>query len=55
MIDKEKCRKWCNVILELMEATKALTDNEAEYIMQNLKIGFAELKLEELLKKEENK
>lgn len=48
MLDKIKCKDWCNAMFALIGLTKGLSDDEAEYIMQNLKIEFAKLKIEEL-------
>ncbi len=53
MINKDKCRKWCNVMLDLISATKDLSDDEAEYIIQSLNIAFAKQKIEELEAKDE--
>lgn len=48
MLDKEKCREWSEAMLALIKFTQDLSDDEAEYIKQNLKIEFAKLKIEEL-------
>lgn len=53
MINKEKCSNWCKAMLSLMSATKELSDDEAEYIKQNLQIAFAQSKIEELEAKDE--
>ena len=52
MIDIQKCNKWAKAMLELIDVTKELTDNEAEFIKQKLKIEFAQVKIDELLKSE---
>lgn len=48
MLDKEKCREWINAMFTLIELTKDLSDDEAEYIKQLFNIEFAKLKIEEL-------
>lgn len=48
MLDKRKCREWAKAMLALIKITQDLSDDEAEYIMLNLKIEFAKLKVEEL-------
>lgn len=48
MLDKKKCKKWCQAMLVLIEITKELSNDEAEYIIQNFKIEKAILKIEEL-------
>lgn len=55
MLDKGKCREWSEVMLALIKFTQDLSDDEAEYIKQNLKIEFAKLKIEELEEKNETK
>lgn len=54
MINKEKCSNWCRAMLSLISATKELSDDEAEYIKQELRIAFAQAKIEELEAKDEN-
>ena len=48
MLDKKRCREWSKIMLALIRETQDLSDDEAEYIRQNLKIEFAKLKIEEL-------
>lgn len=48
MLDKERCKEWSKAMLALIKITQDLSDDEAEYIMQNLKIEHAKLKIEEL-------
>lgn len=55
MIDKGKCREWSEAMLALIKFTQDLSDDEAEYIKQNLKIEFAKLKIEELEARNETK
>lgn len=55
MLDKEKCREWSEAMLALIKFTQNLSDDEAEYIKQNLKIEFAKLKIEELEARNETK
>ena len=50
-IRKDKCREWCKIVFDLIGVTKELTDDEAEYIIQNFKIERAKLKIEELEEK----
>lgn len=48
MLDKKRCEEWSKIMLALIRFTQDLSDDEAEYIKQNLKIEFAKLKIEEL-------
>lgn len=52
-INKDKCNNWCKIMIDLLNATKELTDDEAEYIKQKLTIAFAEIKIEQLEAKDE--
>lgn len=53
MINKQRCSNWCIAMLNLMSVTKELSDDEAEYIKQNLNIAIAQAKIEELEAKDE--
>lgn len=52
-INKEKCSAWAELMLALINMTKELTDDEAEYIKQKLNIELAEKKINELEAKDE--
>lgn len=54
-INKDKCENWCKIMLDLTNATKELTYDELEYIKQKLTIAFAEIKIEQLEAKDDNK
>ena len=55
VLDKERCKEWSETMLALIKITQDLSDDETEYIMQNLKIEHAKLKIEELEARNENK
>ena len=54
-IDTEKCREWARAMLALMEKTKDLTDDEAEYIKLQFNLAFAQDKLESFKERMDNK
>lgn len=55
MLDKGKCKEWAQAMSALIKITQDLSNDEIEYIIQNLKIEFAKLKIEELEARNETK
>lgn len=49
-IDKKKCIKWCEKLMEFMQLTKEINHKEAKYIKANMSIAFANLELQEIEK-----
>ncbi len=54
-IDKEKCSKWSDMLIELMKKAKELNSNEKRYIKATFSIAFGQLELQEAIKEKNYK